>query len=472
MNENSETKAADSSGSQPPSGTPGARKLLSWLGLIVACVLSALLIAYGISALTTSDEELLSEQTEQEAKQQDQVAPARRESRTTLPTSALPANPDQLKVEAEQVVLTLQQRYPNQAPALHVAAMMYVQFRKSAEAEQLWKKCIDLSPNDARYYLNYAAVAMDRGNSEIAAETLQKAVDRGISSPDLVHHLGVALTNIGKFEEAEKAIEPTLKSNPLLATHWLVLGQAQLKQRKMEEAKQSLEKAVELGHSSPAAYSALATIAAQEGDEEKVTKYRELAADSPEGSGLSTREQFHVQTAAEVRGATVSTLIEAATVHTMMGNSLEAEQLLLRAITLNPSSSESCQVLAELYRAAGMPLEERLVRQRLVDINPFELVNHLNLAQAARDSGQPELAEAALKFAISVQPMAAEGYLAMAQLHFESEYPEKARWYAQEAVRRNPTTEGYFLLSSICQQMGDQAAASAAIEEAKKLASE
>lgn len=470
MNQNSETNATDPSGSHPPSGTPGSPKLLSWLGLILACLLSALLIAYGISALTTSDEELLSDQTDGEVSGQGEVSVSRRESSTTLPNSPLPASTEQLKVEAEHVALTLQQRYPNQAPALHVAALMYVQFRKSSEAEKLWKQCIELSPNDARYYLNFAAVAMDRGNSEIAAETLQKAVDRGISSPDLIHHLGVALMNIGKFEEAEKVIEPALQVNPLLATHWLVLGQAQLKQRKSEEAKKSLEKAVELGHRSPAAYSALATIATQEGDEDKATKYRELAADSPEGGGLSTREQFQVHTAAEVRGATVSILTEAATVHSWMGNSLEAEQLLLRAITLNPSSAESCQVLAELYRSAGMPVEEYSVRKRLVDINPFDLVNHLNLAQSARDSGQPELAEAALKFAISIQPMAAEGYLALAQLHFENGNPEKSRWYAQEAVRRHPTAEGYYLLSSICQQMGDQAAAAAAIEEAKKLA--
>ena len=46
-----------------------------------------------------------------------------------------------------------------------------------------------------------------------------------------------------------------------------------------------------------------------------------------------------------------------------------------------------------------------------------------------------------------------------------------ARWYAQEAVQRQPTVEGYRLLGSTCRLLDDEAAAEAAFAEARKLES-
>ena len=46
---------------------------------------------------------------------------------------------------------------------------------------------------------------------------------------------------------------------------------------------------------------------------------------------------------------------------------------------------------------------------------------------------------------------------------------KQARWFAQEAVRRQPTVKGYEFLANTCRLVGDNAAANAALEMARKL---
>ncbi len=473
VDESGNSPEGDAANSVPSSHPSGVIQVLKWASLFGLCIAAALGISYLIAVPTPPDEsvEALADQAsldeEGVVELVKQVLP--KQPSISLAARGMPASKDQLRAEAEFVANSLRENYPDRAEALHVAAMMSAQFSQSAEAEKLWKKCIALSPRDPRYYINFAAVAMDRGDSELAAETLQKAYQQGVSSPDLMHHLGVALTKTGKSEEAEKVIENAIEQNPDMPSLWMVLGQAQLRQRKLPEAESSLKKSIEMGHESPAAYTSLANALTQQGKEEEAQKYRALVGDKNGGDDIAARQRFQVLSTVEARQATVNTLIEAATVQVRMGNSLAAELLLLRALTLDPANFAGCQVLADLYHEAGMAAEERVVRQRLVEIAPFDLANHLKLAEAAQGNGDRASAEAALKFAASIRPDMPEPYLALAQFHLETSNLNQARWYTQEALRRQPTASGYRMLATICQRMGDETSAIAAMEEARNL---
>ena len=119
--------------------------------------------------------------------------------RIMLASTPVPATAEQLQKEATEVAEELRTRFPDLPEALHVVAMLSAQLRQTGEAEKLWQKCIELSPKHEEYYVNLAAIAMDRGNSELAAETLQQALDAGCTSPDVRHHLAIALTNLGRW---------------------------------------------------------------------------------------------------------------------------------------------------------------------------------------------------------------------------------------------------------------------------------
>jgi tetratricopeptide (TPR) repeat protein len=386
-----------------------------------------------------------------------------------LPTVAVSASPDQLQEEMGQVAAELRTQYPDLPEALHVAAMMHAQFRQTEEAEKLWRKCVELAPDKEQYRVNLAAVAMDRGNSELAAETLQDTLDAGMESEHVLYHLAVALTNLGRCEEAVEVSRRGLSLAPKSPALRQVLGEAQLKLGEAAEAESNLRTAIELGAQSGSIYFALANARARQGKHDEAAearaKYAELTKEKP----LEVQERFQILSTAEARSTAVTILMEAAAVHSWQSNSLEAERLLLRALALHPGSVASCQALAQLYYAAQMPAEERVVRRRLAEIEPHNFDHYLNLAKVSAQLGESEGAEAALKLSIAARPAAPEGYATLAEFYLESGQPSKARWFAQEAVRRAPTADGYELLASTCRLMGDSPGAEAAVALARQL---
>ncbi len=386
-----------------------------------------------------------------------------------LTTIALPASVEQLQGEAEQVANVLRQQYPDLAQALHVVAMLDSQIKKSGEAEKLWRQCIDLDPKQVTYYVNLAAIAMDRGNSQLAADTLQMAIDAGLSNPDVQHHLAVALTKLGRCEEAEVIIQKALTTNAQNAAYWTVLGQAQLKLSKLAEAEVSLKKALQLGTRTANIYFALGNALARQQKTEEAAEYRELFQAMKETKPLDKQQRFQILSTAEARRTAVTILCEAAAVHRQQQNSLESERLLMRAVVLDPATTAPCNMLAELYQQSGMLAEERVVRQRLIELEPLRLVNYLLLAKLCVDLHEPEKAEATLKMALAIRPQAIETFATLAQFYLEQGKAGQARWYAQEAIRRQPSVEGYQFLSVTCKAMGDNAAADAALAMANSL---
>jgi tetratricopeptide (TPR) repeat protein len=395
--------------------------------------------------------------------------PAARPPKISLPSVAVPATADQLRRELEEVAAELRSSYRERPEALHVAAMMHAQFRQTEEAEKLWRQCVALDPKSEQYRVNLAAVAMDRGNSELAAEVLQETVDQGIESEHVLYHLTVALTNLGRTDEAEQASRRGLAAAPRSAALWQVLGEAQLKLGQAAQAEESLRKAIELGAESGSVYFALANACARQSKHDEAAEAREKYAELTKSQPLDARERFQVLSTAEARATAVTILNEAAAVHAWQRNSLETERLLLRALALNPASAASCRALASLYYDAGMPAEERVVRRRLVEIEPESFEHYLNLAKVSVQLEEPEAAEAALKLAMAVRPGAADAYAALAEFYLQSGQATKGRWFAQEAVRRAPSPQGYQMLATACRMLDDEAGAEAAAALARKL---
>ena len=387
-----------------------------------------------------------------------------------LATVPVAATVEQLQEEAAGVAAELRARFPDLPEALHVAAMLSAQLRQTGEAEQLWQRCIALAPKHEAYYVNLAAVAIDRGNSELAAETLRRALDAGCTSADVRHHLALALTNLGRCEEAEGIVERALVEAPRSAACWLVLGQTQLKLGKVEQAETSLRKALDLGSRVPAAYFALGNACARLGKEEEAAKYRQQFSELKASEPLPESERYQILALANARQTAMTTLCEAATVHSWQGDSLEAERLLLRAIAIDPGNADACRVLASLYQGAKRLAEERVVRQRLLDLEPHAFAHYLRLAKVCADLGESASAEAVLKLAMSIWPARADAYATLAQFYLQTGDAARARWYAQEAIRREPSDEGYRFLASTCRLLGDEPAAEAAFAKARELA--
>ena len=389
--------------------------------------------------------------------------------RVRLLVTALELSVEQMQQEAEQVVNQLEKRLPDRADSLHVAALFYAQTRQTEAALQRWARCIVLSPKDEIYYVNLAAIAMDRGENELALSTLQKARDLGFSSDGVMHHWGLALSAAGRLDEAIAVVEKLANENPADASAWYLLGKMQLETGAVDSAIRSLETSLGSSAANAGAYLALGQAYNRRGEKDKaaefLTLYREKQADK-EGSTLA---RFDAISTSEMRGTIVSVLIEAANLLMLSDDSFEGERLLLRALAIEPRSLAAAQKLANLYFRKKMLPEEAILREKILELAPHTFGNYVDLAKVYAQLQDMPTAEAIIKLAITMRPQAVEGYATLAELHLQLKNLAEARWYAEQAILRQQRVEGYQLLAAICEAQDDTAAKQKALQQAEQL---
>lgn len=373
-----------------------------------------------------------------------------------LPAESVPATKDELEAEAEFVAQQLMQALPNQSAAVHVMALLTAQLHRTEEAEQLWKQCIEIDPVVDQYYVNLAAIAMDRGDNQLAIDTLQQALERDLQSLDLYHHLGVALTNVGRTEEALAVIQQALELQPNSAPMWLILGQAQLKAGETEQAEQSLRKAIGLGATTKPAYFALFNACMRNGKREEAKRFREIYAGFDKEESLEADERYQVLSESEAKRVATSIMLEAAILYVAAQMPRDAEHLLLRVLALEPEHKAALLELVKVVESQNRPADERVLRLRLTEVDRLNLLNFLLLAKAEIACGRPLAAEAAIKHAISLSPQTVTGYAAMTDFLLEQRRPEEAQWYIAHALQLKPSQTGYQLLAKTLRAQGKE----------------
>ncbi len=384
-----------------------------------------------------------------------------------LPSSPVTASKEALEAEAEREAQQLIELLPNNANALHVKAMLYAQLHKTAEAEELWLKCVEIDASSEPYYINLAAIAIDRGDNQTAIDTLRKAIGKGIKSPDINHHLGVALNSVGESAEAATVAEETLASSPNSGAHWFILGQAQQQLGQFAEAEQSLRRAMELGGNTKPLYFALFNVCMRLGKKDDALGFK-ASYDAIQEVDLDVQERYQILSEAEARRICVSILAEAVALYRAMGDQSTAEHLLLRVLAVDNDNLAACEELVAIYVQRQELANEILLRRRIIELNSTNLLNYLLLAKAHVQAGEPQSAEAQIKLAISLAPQMVTGYAAMADFLLEQQQPSKAQWYVEQAIRLKPTRQGFELLAKTLSAQGKAEASQAALEMAKQ----
>ncbi|QEG38100.1 tetratricopeptide repeat protein [Roseimaritima ulvae] len=392
---------------------------------------------------------------------------ANAQSTIRLPTVAVPAGVEALEQETRRVAQDLLEQFPQQPAAMHVAAVMHAQLRETSEAQRLWRKCVELAPDDPRYRVNLASVAMDQGDSQTAITALQDLVDNGNDSEDVLLHYGMALNNVGNSEQAEQVLAKAVKRYPQSGSHWSVLGQAQLKNGEFQQAADSLQQALDLGVQLADVYFQLANAHSRLGNTEQAKTFREKFQQLKQEAPVEAQERFHKLSTAEARRTAITILLEAATVCQAQEDIDRAELYLLRLLSLDPANLLGCRTLADLYQHTGALREEQTVREHLLLVEPFRFENLLTAAQVAAELKQLDRAEALLKQAVAQQPTSAMPYAALAEFYLQVQKTSQAKFYAEQAVRRSPSPEGYRFLAETYRLLGDSEGERRALDAAK-----
>jgi tetratricopeptide (TPR) repeat protein len=172
-----------------------------------------------------------------------------------------------------------------------------------------------------------------------------------------------------------------------------------------------------------------------------------------------------------LRGAVAETLVMAGTLHAALESPARAEELWVRAASLDPRN-----VPGRLRLAARCQKDNRLKEalkwcRELCALEPAKVHHFLNAGLLNARLGRFEDAERAFLAAMGLSPGNPWPCRDLARLYLSQERNlARARELAQQAVDLEPSAQSYFILSWACDRGGDLPAALDAMQKAVELA--
>ncbi len=127
------------------------------------------------------------------------------------------------------------------------------------EAMGEFQKAVALDDGNAEAHQNLGVALAEQSRWEEASAQYRKALALPtLRSPDVAqHNLGWALYNLGRYQEAEGALQLAIRLNPKLAAAYYMLGLVLLRQdRRAAQARAAFQQAQQLDPTSPAGLAA------------------------------------------------------------------------------------------------------------------------------------------------------------------------------------------------------------------------
>jgi tetratricopeptide (TPR) repeat protein len=106
--------------------------------------------------------------------------------------------------EAAELLLSLVEDHPDFGKAWnHLGYIYEISYRDLAKAEEMYRKCLDLSPEYPAIYLNYSILLSGQGRLDELEELLYKALEvPGINRSKVYNEFGIMREIQGDYEKA------------------------------------------------------------------------------------------------------------------------------------------------------------------------------------------------------------------------------------------------------------------------------
>ena len=378
---------------------------------------------------------------------------------------------EQMASEVTRVAKRLMKAFPHSAGSFCVAGQVKANFGNSAEALELWERCVELDPRFSEAYRRMGMDAMRKGEHERAADLLRKALLLGPGSPDTVSQLAKALMSQGKMDEAKAVLQRITKSGSGSAGNLFLLGEIHLQLKDYAQAKKCFQAVLKTVPDHTHAYFGLFTTCARLGEKEKSREYRETfkklrtKQQETETDQLRRREDR-----ASTRGFLAGTYWDAGRVYFLHGNLREAEAHWQAATALEPDNPQCLSALAELYERQRKTREALRMLQRLLEIQPDNPFYRVHAGQLHAELNEFQAAEEAFRDACRLAPASAAGFVALAEFYVRSRRNlSEAIVAARKATQLRPTARNFLVLSAACESSGDMPGAFAALDRAIEL---
>lgn len=158
-------------------------------------------------------------------------------------------NDVQKAIEAYRQALKLR---PEDINSNYNLALLLAASQQYAEAEQAYKKLIELNPRDSVFYYNHIIQMYDQaGLYENALEAVKKIIELNPKSEVAVYNLGIMYFKLNRLEEAAKTLNDCLALKNDYTSAWYNLGLVYSKMNRHQEATEAFKKYTELAPDDP-----------------------------------------------------------------------------------------------------------------------------------------------------------------------------------------------------------------------------
>ena len=377
-----------------------------------------------------------------------------------------------LKKTEMELVQEVMRDFPNNEAALKLVADFHSRHGRRTEAVKFWQQCLDMNPRRLDVYRNLGDVAIEKGEFEEAITQFSKAIKIDPKADGIHDKIGHALVELGRYDEAIKELEETRLVSPRSVKVHFLLGQAYLKQKQYEKARVHYHKALEIapGHEN-SCYGLARVYAAmkqQEKAREYLSKFRSLEdLRAEEDRANSTGASLYTRDLANLRRAVANTHLDAEKLYLARRDIGKTEELLKRAIEIDPDNSSCYERLGALYNMTNRLAEAVSQFQRISEIEPSNIYSYLNIGKISTKLKKHDAAEAAYARVITIAPQQAVGHRELSRLYLMTNTKlVEAGKLAQKALNLEPSAESFFVLGWALYLNGNRSQASKAIQEA------
>lgn len=489
---------------QPP-GSGWSRRMPAryrWLALAAFSVVSATLVIVAVVALTPLDADLSQEAAlgrtaplslDTQALDTQSTSPALTQPTTPQVSSLVAGQPDssstaaggrrsqrvfpaeaeaidvaKLQQELKALAETLQTQYADAPLAAHFAAQIHFELKQTKLAEAAWRQCIEQNVVAAGPFAGLAELLNNAGREQETIEMLSAAHADGIQSVETLLRLAEAQENLGLLDDARVTLEAAVELSPAAADAWLAYGRVLTQLQQYEHAEESVLRSLDLAGDSEAALFALSTAQARQNKMEAATATRDRLTQL-RNSKAQQGDSFQDSYESALRRIAAEILLSSSALAAELQRQPQAEAYAWRAIELEPQNTRAYMAYIAALRSQSRWGDAFDAQQQLVKIQPNNPLNYVNLASLATQLGEIQVARTALQKAIALDPDGIPAQNSLVRLHMALGEVAEAEQIANNILQQHPSVEAYVMLASVLEAAGRLAAAQHAIAQAKLL---
>ncbi|MCW6038714.1 tetratricopeptide repeat protein [Spirulina subsalsa FACHB-351] len=266
------------------------------------------------------------------------------------------------------------------------------------EAERVFRRVLQVEPNDAAAHNNLGLALYNQGKLEEAIASYQRAIQLDPNYGAAHYNLGNALRNQGQVAEMIAAYQQAIQVDPNYASAYNNLGAALREQGQLEEAIASFQQVIQIDPNHATAHYNLGSTLSEQGKlEEAIASYQRAIQADPNYSfahynlGFSLREQGKLEEAIASFQQVIQLSPDFAAAHKNLGLTLseqgkleEAIASFQQAIQLDPNYAAAHHHLGNALREQGKLAEAIASFQRAIQLDPNYAIAHTNPQEAER----------------------------------------------------------------------------------------